>query len=189
MLGERCVAVLRRAAGLAGLAALLLLEACGPKTYVAEKPLAEVHRILAQRDELPPVFGGNDPDHHMETADPKAVTWVLSIKGDEFMRFVAKLEPEGPTKTAVQLAVHSGPKFEARINEHPEVRDFYLSAMWEQVESKLENREYDITRTYGALGTAVAANMGQMVRNRDPADQAHHHGENDAASGREAASE
>lgn len=157
---------------LTALAALLFLEGCGRKSYVTDKPVAEVHRILSQRDELPPVFGGNDPDHHMETADPQAVSWVLTIKGDDFMRFVATLEPRGPTKTAVELAVRPGPKFEKRVNEHPQIRDFYLAAMREQVESKLEDREYDMTRTYGAMGRAIAANMGQIARDAEAAGEA-----------------
>lgn len=157
---------------LAALTALLLLGACGRKSYVADKPIAEVHRILSQSDELPPVFGGNDPDHHLETADPQAVAWVLTIKDDEFMRFVATLEPRSATKTAVELAVRPGPKFEKRVNEHPQIRDFYLAAMREQVESKLEDREYDMTRTYGAMGRALAANIGQFARNAEAAAEA-----------------
>lgn len=88
------------------------------------------------------------------------------------MRFVATLEPRGPTKTAVELAVRPGPKFEKRVDEHPQIRDFYLAAMREQVESKLEDREYDMTRTYGAMGRAIAANMGQIARDAEAAGEA-----------------
>jgi len=171
--------MMRRLVALAGLMSLLLLGACGQRAIVSEKPLTEVHALLAGADELPPVFGSAEPDLRMETEDPNAVSWVLSTKGEEVMRFVATLTPDGPTKTSVDLAVKAPPKFEKRLNDNASVRDFYLTAMREQVESTLEGRPYDVTRTYAAMQKAVAANIGNISRDMEAAAAADHKREAD----------
>lgn len=152
--------------------ALLVLSGCGQGSSIrAEKPIAEVHSILAALDELPPVFGGNDPDVRVDAGDPKSVTWVLSIEREEMMSFVANLEASGDAETSVRMAVKPGlPKFEKRLNENPEIRDFYLSAMTEQVASTLQDRPFDLTRTSGAMRKAIVANMGNMIKDVEAAD-------------------
>ena len=162
--------MMRRRLALSVTVAVLLLAACGQSpTITAEKPVDEVHDLLAGADELPPVFGSDEPDLRMLTADPNAVSWVLSTRGQEVMRFVATLTPDGPSKTKVDLAVQAPPKFEKRLEENASVRDFYLAAMREQVESTLEGRPYDLSRTYGAMQKAVAANIGNITRNMEAA--------------------
>ena len=175
-----------------GAAALLMLSACGQKGYVSERPMSEVHDLLAGADDLPPVFGSADPDLRMETADPKAVSWVLSQKGEEIMRFVATLAPEGDRKTSVDLTVKSPPMIEKRLSDNPQIRDLYLAAMREQVESTLESRAYDMTRIYPALGKAMSANIGNISRDVEAAAEADRKREEDnirKAYAREAAGE
>ncbi len=148
----------------AGVLALLLLGACGrDQSIVAERPVSEVHSLLAATDELPPVFGSDEPDLRMDTADPKAVAWILSAKNQEIMRFVATLAPDGERRTSVDLTVRAPPKFEKRLNDNAAVRDFYLAAMREQVASALEGRPFDLTRTYPQMQKAIAANMGNIA--------------------------
>ena len=154
----------------AGVLALLLLGACGrDQSIVAERPMSEVHGLLAAADELPPVFGSDEPDLRMETADPKAVAWILSVKNHEVMRFVATLSPEGERKTAVEIAVQAPPKSEKWLNENAAVRDFYLAAMREQVASTLEARSFDLTRTYPQMQKAVRANIGNIAASAEAA--------------------
>ena len=148
-----------------GLAALLLLSACGRNSIVAERPVSEVHELLADADELPPVFGSDEPDLRMDTADPNAVAWVLSVKNQELMSFVATLTSDGEKKTLVDLSIRAVPKTERWLNDNAAVRDFYLAAMREQVESALEGRSYDVSRTYPAMQKAIAANIGTIARN------------------------
>jgi len=157
---------------LVSLVAALLLGACSQKAIVSERPMTEVHELLAGAKELPPVFGSADPDLRMETADPKVVAWVLSAQSEEVMRFVATLTPDGEKKTMIDLRVVAAPKFEKRLSDNAAIRDFYLAAMREQVESTLEARPYDVSRTYPAMQKAMAANIGNFARAMDEAGEA-----------------
>ena len=153
-----------------GLLGLLLLAACGRNpSIVAERPVSEVHSLLAAADELPPVFGSNEPDLRLDTADPQAVAWILSTKNEEVMRFVATLSPEGERKTAVEIAVQAPAKSEKWLNDNAAVRGFYLAAMREQVASTLEARPFDLTRTYPQMQKASRANIGNIVASADAA--------------------
>jgi hypothetical protein len=156
-----------------GVLALLLVGACGrDQSIVAERPMSEVHRLLAGADELPPVFGTDEPDLRMATADPNAVAWILSVKNQEIMRFVATLSPEGERKTSIDLAVQAPPKFDKRLADHAAVRDFYLAAMREQVASTLESRPFDLTHTYPHMQKAIAANIGNFAASAEAAAEA-----------------
>jgi hypothetical protein len=155
-----------------GLVALLLLGACGRNSIVAERPVSEVHELLAGADELPPVFGSDEPDLRMDTVDPNAVAWVLSVKNEELMRFVATLTPDGDKKTLVDVSVRAAPEIEKRLNDNASIRDFYLAAMREQVEATLEGREFDVSRTYPAMQKAMAANIGNIARSANEAAEA-----------------
>src|SRR3954471_16615616 len=84
---------------------LLCLSACGKDGKVFERPHEDVHTVLADTDELPPVFGSDEPDHTVDASDPKAVAWILNKNGSEIMRFTANLEPEAPNKTRVTVTV------------------------------------------------------------------------------------
>jgi len=164
---------LPRLLAVAGLLTLLLLGACGrDRSIVAERPMSEVHGLLAAADELPPVFGSDEPDLRMETTDPKAIAWVLSVKNDEIMRFVATLSPDGERRTEVDVSVQAPSKYEIRLKENAAVRDFYLAAMREQVASTLDDRPFDLTRTYPQLQKAVRANIGNIVASADASAEA-----------------
>ena len=155
----------------------LFLAGCGDAGKVYPTTLAHMHEVLAEVDELPPVFGSRAPGLSMETADPQSVAWIVTLDGSEVMRFVAKLEPEGERSTRMVLdlvGVTTGPEgnVEQRLSDHPELRRLYLVAMREQIDSKFEERPFDVTRTYGALATATAANIGNISRQVDAAAEA-----------------
>ena len=156
-----------------GVLALLLVGACGrDQSIVAERPMSEVHSLLAAADELPPVFGTDEPDLRMDKADPNAVAWILSVKNQEIMRFVATLAPEGERRTSIDLKVQASPKFEKRLDDNAAVRDFYLAAMREQVASTLEGRPFDLTHTYPQMQKAIAANIGNFAASAEAAAEA-----------------
>jgi hypothetical protein len=165
------------------LAAILLMaaliSACSKGGVVYPRPLQDVHEVLAETDELPPVFGSDEPDHTVDSSDPNAVTWILSKDGSEVMRFVAKLEPEEPNETRVKLTLEAptdGPhgNMEQRLKDNKSISNFYLTAMNEQIASRLENRPFDMSKTYGALAAATAANLGNISRRMDRAAEANH---------------
>jgi hypothetical protein len=157
--------------------AILCLSACGKGGVVYPRPLQDVHQVLAETDDLPPVFGSNEPDHSVDSSDPNAVTWILSKNGSEVMRFVARLEAEEPNKTRVTVTVEApseGPygNMDQRLKDNKSITNLYLTAMNEQVASRLENRPFDMSKTYGALAAATAANIGNISRQMDRAAEA-----------------
>ena len=157
--------------------AILCLGACGKEGVVYPRTVEDVHTVLTDIDELPPVFGSNEPDHRVDSSDPNAVSWILTKDGSEIMRFVATLQPEDQTKTRVILAISApteGPygNMDQRLKEHKEITNLYLTAMNEQIGSRLEGRPFDITKTYGALASATAANIGTISRQMDAAAEA-----------------
>ncbi len=157
--------------------AFLFVSACGDRGKLYPRPADDVHAVLAGIDELPPVFGGNEPDVSVEASDPSQVAWVLRKNGSEMMRFVAKLESEGQTSTRVKLSlsgVTEGPfgNIEQRLKDHSEIRDLYLVAMDEQISSKLENRPFDASKTMAATMRAAAANIGTISNQMESAGKA-----------------
>src|SRR4051812_9574565 len=151
------------------LALCAALAACGPQGKVYPEPEAKLHDELSKVDELPPVFGESDPDLRVESSDPGSVSWVVSLDGSEVMRFVARLEPKGDQATRMNLDLVGATStrhgdVQARMDTHPEIRRLYLVAMGEQIDSMLEHRTFDITKTYGALAAATAANIGTISR-------------------------
>ena len=159
--------------------ALFCLSACGKDGVVYPRAVEDVHTVLANTDELPPVFGSNEPDHSVDSSDPNAVAWILSKDGSEVMRFVAKLEPEEPYKTRVTVSVQAPTQspygnLDQRLKDHREITNLYLTAMNEQVASRLEGRPFDMSKTYGALAAAAAANIGNISRQMDAAADADH---------------
>jgi hypothetical protein len=171
--------VSRPIVSIAAALALLCLSACGKGGVVYPRPLQDVHEVLAETDELPPVFGENEPDHRVDSSDPNAVAWILSKDGSEVMRFVAKLEPEEPYKTRVTVTVTAPTEspygnMDQRLKDHKEITNLYVTAMNEQVASRLEGRPFDMSKTYGALARATAANIGNISRQMDRAAEADH---------------
>jgi hypothetical protein len=132
------------------------------------KTITEMHEALTATDELPPVFGSNAPDLSMESSDPARVSWIVSKDGTELMRFVAKLEPDGAQSTRMTLdLVGSSEKTRKGMDDHPEIKRLYIVAMQEQIDSRLEHRAFDASKTYGALAAATAANIGSISRQMD----------------------
>jgi hypothetical protein len=169
--------VIRSIQAFAMLLALLFIGACSDRGKVYPRSLDDVHAVLAGINELPPVFGSDEPDLSIDSTDPSAVVWVLRKDGSEAMRFVAKLESTGQTSTRVSLdllAPTEGPfgNVEQRLKDHSEIKDLYLVAMDEQIASRLENRAFDATKTMAATLKAGAANAGMIANQMEAAGEA-----------------
>ena len=159
---------------LASVVAALCLCACARSDTTYRMPPQDVHSVLAGIDELPPVFGSDEPDLRMDSSDPAHVDWVLVKEGAEVMRFVARLEPEqhNSTRVKVELVAPSSGRFgnvDQRLKEHPNLKEFYRSAMREKIESRLEDRPFDMTRTFPALRGAIGENVGTIAAQMDAA--------------------
>lgn len=163
---------MKRAGRFCAAIGLLCLAACGSgKLY--PKPQSYMHQALSEIDELPPVFGSDAPKLVMDTADPAVVAWLVDVDGSELMRFVATLQPESAKATRLKLdliGATNGPRgnIQQRLQAHPEIKRLYLAAMQEEIDAKLEERPFDITRTYPALAAASAVNMGAIAQQLDP---------------------
>lgn len=159
---------------LAAAAAATLLFGCGSNARVFAKPIGEVHTILAAIDEVPPVFGGDLLDVAVDAANASRVVWIVRKQDSEVMRFAATLHAIQPGRTRLELAL-TGPtsgafgNVQKRLEEHDEVHGFYLAAMTEQIASEVEDRPFDLTRTYGAMGKAMAAEAGDIAAGMDAA--------------------
>jgi hypothetical protein len=167
---------MRSAPHIIAAALCLFLTACGDgKVY--PKPLSAMHDALAEVNELPPVFGSAALGVSVDSSDPADVIWIIELDGSEVMRFVAKLQAEDEKSTHMVLdlfGAKDGPRgnVQKRLEEHPELKHLYLVAMTEEIESKLEGRKFDASKTYGALAAATAANIGSISHQMDAAAEA-----------------
>jgi len=156
------------------IAALALCAAsCGGGGKVYPTTTEHMHDVLAEVDDLPPIFGSNVPDLSMVTSDPRQVSWIVSLRGTEIMRYVADIEAAGDHGARVTLHLTgSTDDIQARMKEHPEIRNLYLVAMREEIDAKFEGRPFDVSRTYGAMMAATAANIGTISNQMDRAAEA-----------------
>lgn len=151
--------------GAAVLAAALLIAACDRgKGEVYQRPPNEVHDLL-RTVEVPLYMYGNTADTQatVDASDPAAVVWKVTADDHSLMKFTATLQPESETATRVAVDVEGTrvgkfAKLHDRLEKMKEVRALYLVSMTEAVDSTLEGRAYDITRTYNALVAAQLAN-------------------------------
>jgi hypothetical protein len=151
----------------------LCVSGCGAGGKVYPTTMEHMHEVLTHVDDLPPIFGSNVPDLAMDTTDPNHVSWIVSLRGSEIMRYVADLEPAGDHATRMTLhLVGSTDDIQARMKQHPEIRNLYLVAMREEIDAEFEERPFDISRTYGAMMAATAANIGTISNQMDRAAEA-----------------
>ena len=150
--------------------AAVLAAGCGKPGEVYQRPPNEV-RDLLRTVEVPLYMFGNTADTQfaVDASDPAKVIWKVTADDSPLMRFTATLVPEGETQTRVLLDLTGANvgKFrevEQYLAKAKEIRALYLTTMTEAVDSTLDGRAYDITATYPALMTAVAANANTMFK-------------------------
>jgi hypothetical protein len=165
------------------LAPLALLTACGqlsasepavdPGTVYAV-PLPQAHAVL-KRAELPPmVFGDDPPTMQAQIVDDQHLLYIVKKDGSEIMRYTVTLSPAeaGATRVAVELTGAENSRFgniRQRLEQNPTVKHLYLVAMREEIASDLEQRNFDMTKLYGATAAATAANMDSIMDRFDRA--------------------
>jgi hypothetical protein len=165
--------VIRRS--LLAIAAIVLLSACSRgATY--HVPIAEVRRILLATGLPPYVFGTNDPAWKVR-GDDEGVTWTIHRDGAEIFHYTAHLTQVDAQNTRVDVELvgsKHAPTGDAEkgMAEHPEIRDMYIVAIRERIDSALEHRAFEIARVYPALGVATLKNMGRLQASVDAAAEA-----------------
>lgn len=121
------------------------------------------------------VLGGEAVDWSVTRQGDGSVIWaVKNTGGSELLRFVAKSSEEGEAETRVTVSVEpprgrNHDRVAEGMRTHQSIVNFYKVAMTEEIDSALENREYDMSRLAGAMGTAMAANMSELGASMDQA--------------------
>ena len=148
--------------------ATVLLTACGGKGEVYDRPPEQVRDLLRTVEMPLYVFGSSaETDAVVDASDPAKMVWKITANGSNLMRVVATIEPEGETKSRVEVDIEgaSGSKYgdvEARFKKAPGVKNMYLVTMREAVDSTLDGRQFDITATYPAMMAATMANADKI---------------------------
>ena len=147
--------------------ATVLLAACGTGE-VYDRPPDQVRDLLRTVEMPLYVFGSSaDTDAVIDTSDPTRIVWKIKANGSNVMSVIATVEPEGETKTRVNVEVEGSKegKFgdvEARFKKLPGIKNMYLVTMREAVDSTLDGRRFDITVTYPAMMSATLANAKNL---------------------------
>ena len=150
-------------------AAGIAIAACGKgQSEVYQRPPGEV-RILLHTVEVPLYMFGSSADTEaiVDSSNPSTIVWKITADESPLMKFTATLLPEGDTATRIAVAVEGARvgkygDVQARLEKMHEIKTLYLVSMTEAVDSTLDGRAYDITRTYPALIAAGTANAGRL---------------------------
>ena len=148
--------------------AAILVSGCGEQGEVYQRPPAEVRDLLRTVEVPLYMFGSSAAtDALVDSSDPSAIAWKITADERPLMTFTARIVAEGDTKTRVTVDVEGARTgkygdVQARLEKAREIRALYLVSMTEAVDSTLDGRAYDITRTYPALITAGTANAARM---------------------------
>ena len=145
----------------------ILLAGCA-KGEVYDRPPDQVRDLLRTVEMPMYVFGDSaDTDAIIDTSDPARIVWKIKADGSNVMKVVATVEPEGESKTRVNVDVEGSTegKFgnvEERFKKLPGVKNMYLVTMREAIDSTLDGRRFDITVTYPAMMSATLANANHL---------------------------
>ena len=149
--------------------AALALAACDKgQGEVYQRPPAEVRDLLRTVEVPLYMFGSSaDTQSTLDASNPATIVWKITADDSPLMKFTATLLPEGDTGTRVAVAVDGAlagkyGDVQARLEKAKEIRTLYLVSMTEAVDSTLDGRAYDITRTYPALIAAGTADAGRL---------------------------
>jgi hypothetical protein len=141
-------------------------------------PANEVQARLGHSGLPQLVFGEEEPKFVLHSA-PNKISWEVQKDGATVMTYVADLTPLDADHTKVRVAmigVTEG-KFgnvEARLRGDRTLKNLYLTAMKEQVDSVLANHPFRYSAISGATAAATAAHMHQIEGWLDRAAEAQH---------------
>ena len=155
--------------------AAMAIASCGEQGEVYQRPPAEVRDLLRTVEVPLYMFGSSAAtDALVDGSDPSAIAWKITADERPLMTFIGRIVAEGDTGTRVTVDVEGARvgkygDVQARLEQAKESRTLYLVSMTEAVDSTLDGRAYDITRTYPALITAGTANASRLFPNRPAA--------------------
>ena len=155
------------------MAAALTLAACDKgKGEIYQRPPSEVRELLWTVEVPLYMFGDTaDTQATVDASNHATVVWKITADESPLMEFTATLQSEGDSKTRVVVDVEGSRtgkfgRIHAQLEKGKEVRALYLVSMTEAVDSTLDGRAYDITRTYPALVAAQIANADLLFPKR-----------------------
>ncbi len=135
---------------------------------VYQRPPGEVRELLRTVEVPLYMFGSSaDTQSTVDASNPSAIVWKITDDDYSLLKFTATLLPEGDTGTRVTVDVEGARAgkygdVQARMEKMREIRTFYLVSMTEAVDSTLDGRAFDITRTYPAMIAAGTANASRL---------------------------
>jgi hypothetical protein len=140
-------------------------------------PAADVQARLEHVGLPPMVFGERTPDASVQS-EPGRVSWVVSEQGAEVMRYVIDVTPTDARHTRVHVGLTGSTqgKFgnvERLIRSDRTLKNLYVTAMKEQVDSVLTDRPFRYSAISGATTAATLVHMGQIAHWMDDAAEAH----------------
>ena len=140
-------------------------------------PAADVHARLEHAGLPPMVFGERTPDASVES-QPRRVSWVVSEQSAEVMRYVIDVTPVDATHTNIHVGLRGSTegKFgnvERLIQSDRTLKNLYVTAMKEQVDSALADHPFRDSEITGAMTAATLFHMRQLGDWMDRAAEAH----------------
>ncbi|MEO5577920.1 MAG: hypothetical protein ABIR25_02565 [Sphingomicrobium sp.] len=155
-------------------AAGIAIAACGKhQSEVYQRPPGEIRQLLHTVEVPLYMFGGSaDTEAIVDSSSSSTIIWKITADASPLMTFTATLLPEGETAARVVVAVEGARvgkygDVKARLEKMHEIKTLYLVSMTEAIDSTLDGRAYDITRTYPALIAAGTANSGHLFPQPD----------------------
>lgn len=151
-----------------GLAALML-AACNGGGAVYEIPVKEMRQKLLAAKPPAILFGS----HYVQTRSYRrgdgSVVWSVSEKGEPLFRFIAATEEVDAKSSRISLEI-AGPTDDAndprskRLEENPHIARLYLRAMEEAIDSKLTNRQFDMSKFQAEMMAAAMKELPNIKK-------------------------
>jgi hypothetical protein len=159
-----------------------LLAACGDGASYPIAAAEVTSKLMATR---PPmfVFGNSGANVMVTQGDGGAVHWTILQGGKQVMRLTASVTPDGDSASRVAVSVDPPSNDSATASsmaENPQIVKLYKAAMAEQIDAKLNNREFNTAAIQGQM--VVAAEIDRRARQHD-ADAAYERDHEAAMSG------
>ena len=151
-------------------AAALLLAGCGGEEYPV--PASQAYSTLAgvgtPTGLYPMPVGLEDVAVWFESLPSQnAVQWHFSHEGDDLARIIAKVEPNGDNASNVSLQYVEGsaPDDNWRNGKVRRlIRNEVQKLVVEAVDSKMENRSFDMALRANVSAATAAASVGSMMK-------------------------
>lgn len=154
-----------RASARASLLLIVLLTIAGcSRGRIYAVPVEDVRRTLEQVEFPVELFGADRVRSDVLAASPSDVIWTISQEGHPVLRFRAKLTPKGAGSTRIAVEVEgANPKAVQMLKERPAMGRLEVAAMEERIAAAIEQRPFDLTRTYPEMSLALIAERPRML--------------------------